>query len=128
MGSNIEPEYHIPYALKAIDARYSILAMSEFIYTEPLLYTDQEEFLNGSVMIETTLSQEELIAGLKEIEDEMQRDRTMFKNGPRKIDLDLIVYEGEIVDDDVYKRDFLKNSVLELLPELFKDIEGKKAG
>lgn len=120
MGSNIDPEYHIPYALKAIDEKFTIVKMSQFIYTKALLYEDQADFLNGSVLVESELTAEQLIKELKAIEDEMKRDRTTPKNGPRNIDLDLIVYNNEIIDEDVYERDFLKDSIKELQPEVLK--------
>lgn len=118
MGSNIDPEYHIPYALKAIDEKFTICKMSDFIYTKPLLYENQDNFLNGSILIETDMNQPEIVVELKAIEDEMRRDRNKPKNGPRKIDLDLVVFNHDIVDEDVYKRKFLKEEVLELIPDI----------
>ena len=38
-------------------------------------------------------------------------------NAPRTIDLDIVVFNGLIVDSDVYKRDFLRTAVSELSPE-----------
>lgn len=123
LGSNIDPEYNIPYALKVIDEKFTIAEMSEFIYTKPLLYENQADFLNGAVLVYTELSADKIVQVLKEIEDEMKRNRNGIKNGPRNIDLDLIVYHGEVVDDDVYKRDFLQNSIRELMPELMGKLE-----
>jgi 2-amino-4-hydroxy-6-hydroxymethyldihydropteridine diphosphokinase len=45
----------------------------------------------------------------------MGRDRTIPKFGPRNIDLDIVVWNGTIVDEDYYTRDFLQKSVAELL-------------
>lgn len=118
LGSNIDPEYNIPYALKALDEKMRILEMSEFIYTKPLIYENQSDFLNGAVLVETDLQDREIVHILKDIEDEMKRDRTAPKSGPRNIDLDLVVYHGKIIDEDVYKRDFLQNSIKELMPEI----------
>ncbi len=53
---------------------------------------------------------------LREIESGLGRVRTGNKNGPRTIDLDILVWNGEVVDDDVYEREFLKTSIRELLP------------
>lgn len=117
LGSNIDPEYHIPYSLKAIDEKFSILEMSEFHYTKPLLYEDQADFLNGSVLIETDLSRENIEKQLKRIENEMGRDRSGKKSGPRKIDLDIVVFNGKVVDDDVYERKFLRSFIKDLVPD-----------
>jgi 2-amino-4-hydroxy-6-hydroxymethyldihydropteridine diphosphokinase len=82
--------------------------------TKPIGIENQPEFTNGAVKIKTSLNQENLTVLLKSIEDQMGRDRTVAKFGPRNIDLDIVVWNGEIVDDDYYTRDFLQNSVREL--------------
>ena len=38
--------------------------------------------------------------------------------GPRTIDLDLVVWNGEIIDEDLYTRDYLREAVLAVWPEL----------
>jgi len=53
---------------------------------------------------------------LREIESGLGRVRTANKNGPRTIDLDILVWNGEVVDADVYERGFLRDSIIELLP------------
>jgi 2-amino-4-hydroxy-6-hydroxymethyldihydropteridine diphosphokinase len=60
------------------------------------------------------MKKEELTRYLKKLEDRLGRDRTLPKFGPRVIDLDVIVWNSEIVDDDYYKRDFVKKTVDEL--------------
>jgi 2-amino-4-hydroxy-6-hydroxymethyldihydropteridine diphosphokinase len=55
---------------------------------------DQPAFLNAVAGIETTLSPEELLAALQEIEHRFGRTRTV-RWGPRTLDLDLLAYEGE---------------------------------
>ncbi|NOR74508.1 MAG: 2-amino-4-hydroxy-6-hydroxymethyldihydropteridine diphosphokinase, partial [Draconibacterium sp.] len=66
------------------------------------------------VKIETNLNRQDLNNILKTIEDKMGRNRTLPKSGPRCIDLDIVVWNGEIVDKDYYSRDFLQKSVGEL--------------
>ena len=51
-------------------------------------------FLNSALLVETALSPEALLAALLGIEAGAGRVRTL-RNGPRPIDLDLILYEGE---------------------------------
>lgn len=91
-----------------------ILKKSSFIYTEPLLYENQPKFLNGAVLLETELKQDKLRQQLKTMEVKLGRARTNNKNGPRTIDLDIITFDGEIVDDDYYERDFLQKMVAEV--------------
>ena len=55
---------------------------------------------------------------LTEIEKRMGRKKSNIKYGPRTIDLDIVVFNNKVLDKDFYQRDFLKNSCLELLPNL----------
>lgn len=115
LGSNIDPETHVQRALKGLESIGLILKKSSFIYTEPLLYEDQSKFLNGAILLETKLERDQLRQQLKNLEAELGRVHTANKNGPRTIDLDIIIFDGKIVDDDYYKRDFLQKMVAELL-------------
>jgi len=63
---------------------------------------------------------EELSSYLKQLEDVMGRDRTQRKYGPRNIDLDILIWNNEIVDPDYFTREFLRKSAEELG---FKSIE-----
>lgn len=65
---------------------------SSIYCSSPVDYLSQADFMNLSVVIETTLSPTELLKKLKEIEKEMGRVKTVEK-GPRKIDLDIIFWE-----------------------------------
>ncbi len=118
LGSNINPQENIAKARAALADQFTVVAESTFIETEPVGYTDQDNFINGSVHIETGLAQEALKAKLRQMEDELGRVRSEIKFGPRSIDLDIIVFNNQIIDDDFYSRDFIKNAVLELIPDL----------
>lgn len=115
VGSNIEPQININLAEEELCHKFSFIGKSEFIRTAPLGFKKQDDFYNGAFKIETDLSQEDLNKELKLIEKKLGRVRTENKNGPRTIDLDIAVYNGEIVDEDYYKRDFLKKSVDQLI-------------
>jgi 2-amino-4-hydroxy-6-hydroxymethyldihydropteridine diphosphokinase len=75
-----------------------VLAVSSLRETEPVGVVDQPPFLNGAVQLETTLSPRELLDLLLEIERSLGRVRSE-RWGPRVVDLDLLVYGGEIVDE-----------------------------
>ncbi len=117
-GSNISPAQNIQKAKKHLSAHADILNESRITQTKPIGIQDQPDFLNGSWLIETGLSQKILNQHLKKIEDSLGRDRTAKKFGPRTIDLDIIVWNNAIVDPDVFTRDFLKAEIAELLPDL----------
>ena len=118
VGSNIEPEVNVKRAESAICEITEIIGKSTFAYTKPLKFQDQPDFLNGAFLISTKMGLDELITKLKEIEIQLGRTKTENKDGPRTIDLDVVFYDNKIVDDEVFKRDFLKKAVLELLPNL----------
>lgn len=117
-GSNIDPEKNIAKARHLITNAFTILGESEFVRTKPVGFTEQDDFINGSMHIETELKFEQLKQTLKEIEGRLGRKVSSIKFGPRTIDLDIVIFNGKVVDQDFYERDFLKNSVLELIPDL----------
>ena len=86
--------------------------------TLPLGNIDQPNFLNGAVMINTNMGLQILERELKSIELELGRVKNRDVNGPRTIDLDIVVWDGQIVDQEVHSRSFLKESILELWPDL----------
>jgi putative transposase len=114
IGSNIDAEKNIAEMLQLLKDKVEIIKVSTFLKTKPIGIENQPDFTNGAVRITTDLNQENLTVLLKAIEDEMGRDRTVAKFGPRCIDLDIAVWNGEIVDKDYYTRDFLKKSVDEI--------------
>ena len=118
VGSNINPETNIELAKEHIASKMILKESSSFIETEPLGYKEQDNFLNGAFLIETEMNLKNLKKILKDIEKKLGRIKTTRKSGPRTIDLDIIIWNDEIVDNDFYKRDFLKKSVLELIPKL----------
>lgn len=118
VGSNIDPEKNIKKTRSIFKKEQSLIRESSLVVTKPIGYTDQPDFINGAFLIETKLSFKELATYLKEVENRLGRIRTANKYGPRTIDLDIVVWNGMIVDDDYYKRDYLKNSVHEVLREI----------
>lgn len=118
VGSNIEPQKNIAKA-KAILARdFELVAESAFVRTKPVGYARQADFLNGAVLVHTDWTRERLRRHLKTIEDALGRRRTVRRFGPRTLDLDIVVWNGKVVDKDFYERDYLKKAVLELEPGL----------
>jgi 2-amino-4-hydroxy-6-hydroxymethyldihydropteridine diphosphokinase len=115
IGSNINAEENISNMLEILGKEVEILKVSTMLKTKPIGVENQPEFTNGAVKIKTGLSREELNRFLKNIEDQLGRDRSAPKFGPRTIDLDIVVWNGEIVDEDYYTRDFLQKSVQEII-------------
>jgi 2-amino-4-hydroxy-6-hydroxymethyldihydropteridine diphosphokinase len=115
IGSNINAEENISKMLEVLAKKVEILKVSSLLKTKPIGIENQPEFTNGAVKIQTGLNKEELNRLLKSVEDQLGRDRSVPKFGPRTIDLDIVVWNGEIVDEDYYTRDFLQKSVQEII-------------
>ena len=123
VGSNIDAESNVSVARRMLEEKLSVLGESEFVRTKPVGARKQQDFLNGSLLVKTRLGRKRLKALLKGIEAAIGRDIAEDRYGPRKIDLDILVWNGEIVDSDIYEREFLRRSVIELCPELEKTLK-----
>ncbi len=115
MGSNIDPEQNIASALNFLRQEHQLVAVSNLIKTTPLGIVDQPNFLNGAAKVLTVLEMNDFQSYLKNLEDRLKRDRTAAKFGPRTIDLDIAVWDGEIVDQDYFSRNFLRDAVNEII-------------
>ena len=111
IGSNIEADSNIAKMLEILQQKVNVIKVSPMIRTKPIGIVDQPDYTNGAVKIETDLELSALDNLLKAIEDDMGRDRSGPKFGPRCIDLDIVVWNDEIVDQDYYTRDFIRSSV-----------------
>jgi 2-amino-4-hydroxy-6-hydroxymethyldihydropteridine diphosphokinase len=130
IGSNLgEPERQIASALEQLAAEKGIelVAVSALRETKPVGYLDQPNFLNGVAQVETELPPRELLERLLAIEGRLGRvrgDGPRF--GPRTIDLDLLVYGDETIDEHgltvphprLAKRRFALEPLAELAPGL----------
>lgn len=114
IGSNIGAERNIPEMIILLAAKVEIIQVSQLIQTKPIGIAEQADYTNGAVRIRTEMSLETLSSYLKLLEDRMGRDRNQQKFGPRNIDLDILIWNNNIVDPDYYTRDFLRNSAAEL--------------
>ncbi len=115
LGSNINAIANMNRAVELLKAQFRVLKVSQWMQTQPIGITDQPTFFNGALLLETTFELKELEALLKNLEDRMGRDRSRPKFGPREIDLDVILWNSEVVDKDYYTRDFLQVLVKEVL-------------
>lgn len=114
IGSNIHPEENIAEALKILKQENEVSKVSGFSKTSPIGITNQADFLNGAVKVITDKGKDDFRNYLKSVEDLLKRDRSAPKYGPRSIDLDIVVWDGQIIDEDYYLRDFLKKAVDEI--------------
>ena len=100
LGSNLPSPFGVPAAnvreaLRCLRSLGQVAAVSTFLETDPVGYTNQPRFLNAATLLETHLGPLDLLHGLLAIEQFMGRIRAADTppKGPRVIDLDLLLYE-----------------------------------
>ncbi|HOW36207.1 MAG TPA: 2-amino-4-hydroxy-6-hydroxymethyldihydropteridine diphosphokinase [Candidatus Omnitrophota bacterium] len=118
LGSNIRPQENIQKAKEILSRTHTILAESQFIKTKPIGSVPQDDFLNGAYLLETALDYEDFKAYLKKVEEKLGRKKCADKFGPRTIDLDILAWNNKVTHEDFFKRNFVKTTVLELLPNI----------
>jgi len=114
IGSNVEADKNIPKMLSLLAEKVKIIQVSELVQTKPIGIIEQPDYINGAVLIRTEMNLEVLTKYLKKLEDQMGRDRSQKKFGPRNIDLDILIWNNVVIDPDYYTRNFLRNSAAEL--------------
>jgi 2-amino-4-hydroxy-6-hydroxymethyldihydropteridine diphosphokinase len=117
IGSNINPQKNIPLALDLLRGAVKILAVST-AWQNPAIGSDGPDFINAAVLIETAIPPAELKNGiLRQIESQLGRVRTPYRNAPRPIDLDILMVDGVVQDEAVWKRPHLAVPLSELVPD-----------
>jgi 2-amino-4-hydroxy-6-hydroxymethyldihydropteridine diphosphokinase len=103
IGSNLEsPEDQVRQAIAALgDLPDSILVSeSGLYYSSPMGPSDQPDFVNAVVALLTQANAREMMSQMQEIERQQGRERDGERWGPRTIDLDLLAYAGQIINED----------------------------
>jgi 2-amino-4-hydroxy-6-hydroxymethyldihydropteridine diphosphokinase len=126
LGSNIEPERNLPAAVARLTRYGGVKAVSSVWESPPVGLSDQPNFLNAVVLLETELSapalREEAIAA---IESALGRVRTENKNAPRTIDIDIMLFNRDVIqmkrrhipDPEVMERPFVAIPLAEISPD-----------
>ena len=130
LGSNLgDRDATIRRALELLhaDDEIDVTAVSSLKETDPVGYEDQPRFLNGATALRTGLSPRELLERMFAVERQLGRVRTGPRFGPRTIDLDLLLYGQESIDEPglrvPHPRLAERRFVLEPLAELNSDLE-----
>lgn len=123
VGANLGDREQTIWA--AVEALPGVVAVSKLRETQPVGLIDQPRFLNGAAALETELSPRALLDVLLAVERELGRERRE-RWGPRTIDLDLLLYGGETIEEPgltvphprLHERRFALEPLLDLDPEL----------
>ena len=112
-------------ALSAEDG-IEVVAVSALRETEPVGVGEQPLYLNGAAELETALAARELLGRLLAVEQRFGRVRVPGEQGPRTLDLDLLLYGDDVIEEDgltvphprLHERRFVLEPLAELAPGL----------
>ena len=98
IGSNLGlRQDNLSKAISMIQNFSSTISISSIYQSKPWGYTAQSCFLNLACCVKTDLNPEELLRVVKDIEAHIGR-KPMFRNGPRVIDIDILLYDDRIIN------------------------------
>ncbi len=135
LGSNVgDREAHLHDAMAALGELGMITKTSSVYETEPVEFQAQAWFLNCVVELETERPVRELMAGILAIEKKMGRHRSLPK-GPRNIDLDILLFENQMVDEPgikvphpaMQRRRFVLAPLAEISPDAIHPVSMRSA-
>ncbi len=126
IGSNIGDRlHHLTEAVRALRLREGIIvtSVSSIYETAPVGFTDQADFLNMVVCVETGLAAQDLLEVCQKIEHGLGRIRDI-RWGPRTVDLDILLYNNDNIETDnlivphprMHERAFVLIPLLEIAP------------
>jgi dihydroneopterin aldolase/2-amino-4-hydroxy-6-hydroxymethyldihydropteridine diphosphokinase/dihydropteroate synthase len=125
-GSNEgDPLANIRHAMAELEAHaVKVVATSSLYLSEPMFYVDQNKFHNGVFKCQTTLEPLVLLDALKDIETNKLARKKVMDNGPRTIDLDILLYDDLVMNHPrlniphigMLSRSFVLQPLVELVP------------
>lgn len=128
LGANIEPKRYLPLAVERLAALGGVVVLSGVYESPPVDGSSQPHYLNAAVLLSTTLTPDQLCReALPGIEAELGRVRDPADRfAPRTIDLDLVLYDEQILtidhrqipDPEISERAFLAIPLAELCEDL----------
>lgn len=133
LGANTgDPAGQIRQAITLLTQTLNGLRQAPVYKSKAVGYTDQPDFLNTAVSGQTDLKPADLLATVKDIEQQVGRTPT-FHHGPREIDIDLILYNSRVIKTDrltlphprFRERDFVLQPLKDLAPDLKDPVTGK---
>ena len=133
LGSNLgDRERNLEVAISSLEEFCSVLNKSSVYETKPVGYLDQGDFLNMVVEVESALEPLVFFIRLQEVEHKMGRVREV-KNGPRVIDLDILLAEDLVINTPhlkiphprMHERGFVLEPLCEIAPDVVHPVLGE---
>jgi 2-amino-4-hydroxy-6-hydroxymethyldihydropteridine diphosphokinase len=135
LGSNVGDRERMLWSaihMLAFNPEVDVVAVSSIRETDPVGLEDQPRFLNAAAAVDTELEAHALLDLLLSIERELGRTRQGPRFGPRTIDLDLLLYGDDVVEEPgltvPHPRLHERRFALEPLAELEPDLEVPEKG
>ncbi len=134
LGANLgKPKDTFEKALDLISQFATIEKLSRLYHSAPFGFSEQPPFTNAAVSISTAHSPNDLLIRLQDTEKKLGK-KVIHKNGPRIIDLDLLLWGDQIIETEeltlphpgILERDFVLLPLLDLNPELIHPAWGTK--
>jgi len=124
VGSNIDPVLNTQKAITLLGERVQIEKTSR-TWEIPSFGSPGPNFINFAVQITTSLSSSELKDKvISQIEVSLKRVRSSDKNAPRTIDIDIILFNGELFDPNIWSRPYSILPMADLAPDLIHPDSG----
>jgi 2-amino-4-hydroxy-6-hydroxymethyldihydropteridine diphosphokinase len=118
IGSNIEPTENIRKVLIEL-CHFGIIRQISRVWQTPSYGSHGPDFINLAIELLTVLPLEEVkMNAIPSIELKLGRKRSLDRNAPRTIDLDIILYDGMLLDQTIWTRVHAAVPIAELFPEL----------
>ncbi len=114
IGTNVNRETNLALCHELLNGAFSEITYSNTSITTPYGNTYKDDFLNQLAFIYTSETKEEILKRLKSIEKKIGRNATDKVNGNVKIDIDLVIWNDEILKPDDMERSY----IIDLLPSL----------
>jgi len=120
-------------ACRLLKEDISITKASSVYETEPMYDTNQPDFLNAVIEVKTKLSPFEILSVIGKVEQSIGRMRSEKRpNGPRNIDIDILLYDNEIINTPnltiphrlMYERNFVLIPLVEISPDIIDPVSG----
>lgn len=125
LGSNVDREKNIVLAIKEMRRVFGELELSP-VYESAAVGFDGSDFLNLVAGFRTHDNVDEVVRALREIEDNLGRDRTQPRFSPRPIDLDILTYDDLEIDEpgiQIPRKEILENAfVLRPLQDIAAEV------
>lgn len=110
-----------------------VTELSSFYKTSPVGPVKQDAFFNAVLRLSTRLDARSLLAHLLRIEDEIFKRVRTIHQGPRRIDLDLLLYGDRVINEEnlvvphprLAERRFVLQPLCEIAPDLVHPMIGK---